>query len=172
MNTKLLVVISFLSGLSIIASELYTSRSDCLLTDGTHGTIYELSMGDWSCDGHCIEQFRNVCSNLTQEEIQAAYAAATEKIAFDFIEEVATDYEDSSLPASKLKILRDNGVANWTFEDEEYLEEGETLDSVSLDANTYSEIYLQLVRLGNSNFKYETLRGKTLRIGGYGLFSQ
>jgi hypothetical protein len=171
MNKKILIGVSLASALSLIAADLYTSRNDCLLRDGTAGTILELSMGDWSCDGHCIEKTRTICSNLSQEEIGLAYQSATEKMPFDFRNDVAADYEDSSLPADKLKLLRENGIATWAFEEESQLEEGEVLESVGLNEDTYSEIYLQLVKLGNPNFKQETLKGKSLRIGGYGLFS-
>lgn len=172
MKKKILIGASLASALTLLATDYITSRNDCVLRDGTQGTIYELSMGDWSCDGHCIQKTRNVCTSLSLEEIQSAYAAATEKVAFNYVEEVAIDYEDSSLTADKLKILRDNGIATWEFEDETYLEEGETLEAVGLDADSHSEIYLQLLKLGNPNFKYERIQGKTLRIGGYGLFYQ
>jgi len=172
MKNKLLIGISLASALSVFAASLViSSRSDCQLSDGSQGTIYEVFMGDWSCDGHCFTRTRNVCSNLSDEEITAAYAAATAKVGFDFINDVATEYEDNTLPADKLKTLRDNGIATWTFDDEEYLDEGETLESVGLDEDSHSEIYLQLLKLGNENFKAETLKGKSLRIGGYGLFS-
>lgn len=172
MKNKLLIGVSLASGLSIFAAGLsISSRSDCQLSDGSQGTIYELFMGDWSCDGHCFTRTRNICSNLNAEGISAAYAAAKEKVGFDFVNDIAEEYEDNTLPADKLKILRDNGIATWTFEDEDYLEEGETLEYVGLDEDSHSEIYLQLLKLGNENFKAETLKGKSLRIGGYGLFS-
>ncbi len=172
MKKKLLIGVSLASGLSIFAASLsINSRSDCQLSDGSAGTIYELFMGDRSCDGHCMSGTRNVCSNFSYEEINAAYSAATQKVDFDYINDIAEEYEDNTLPADKLKTLRDNGIATWTFEDEEYLEEGETLEHVSLDEDSHSEIYLQLIKLGNENFKAETLKGKGLNIGGYGLFS-
>ncbi|MEZ4814282.1 MAG: hypothetical protein R3A80_03630 [Bdellovibrionota bacterium] len=173
MKNKWLIPTSILTtGLLVFASELYTTRDDCALTDGTQGTIIELSMGDWSCDGHCIEKTRNICSNLTPENIKTAYKAATDKVGFDFINDVADEYEDNALMADKLKTLRENNIAMWTFEDEEYLEEGEELELVSLDQDSYSQIYLELVKLGNAEFKYETLQGKSMNIGGYGLFTQ
>lgn len=169
---KSLITLSLLSG-ALFAHELYTERSDCLLSDGSQGTIFELEMGDDSCDGHCITRTRNVCSNLNAGQISEGYAASKDKLGFDFINIVATDYEDNALSMEKLKKLRENGVATWKFEDEEGLSEEDlqTLEYVSLDADTYSQIYLELVKVGNPEFKHETLKGKYLSIGGYGLFS-
>jgi hypothetical protein len=170
MNKKALITLTLSSGL-LFAADLYTTRSDCNLSDGSVGTIFELEMGDDSCDGHCMTATRNICSNLNAEEISAAYTASKEKVGFNFIQDVADEYEDNSLSMEKLKTLRENGVATWQFEDERYAEEGEELESVSLNSDTYSQIYLELVKLGNAEFKQETLQGKNLSIGGYGLFS-
>lgn len=44
----------------------------------------EFQMGDWSCDGHGESDIRIINSNLSIEEIKAAYEVAIEKLGFDF----------------------------------------------------------------------------------------
>lgn len=170
MNKKLLSIIT-LSSAALIANELYTTRNDCTLRDGRIGTIYELEMGDESCDGHCLTKTRTICSPLSNEDMNAAYKSGSEILGFNFITDVAAEYEDSSLSMEKLTKLRSHNIATWKFEDEEYAEEGEVLESVGLNPENYSEIYLEIIKLGNPDFSYETLEGKNISIGGYGLFS-
>ncbi len=172
MNKKILLGASLGLGFLLAASEIYTSTSACAMADGTAGTLVELEMGDWSCDGHCVSKSRNICSNLSVEQIRSAYTAGEASVGIEFADVVAEEYEDSSLPTDKLQMLRDKGIATWKFEDEEYLEEGEVLEAVQLDEDSYSQIYLQITQLGNPEFKFETLQGKAIRIGGYGLFTQ
>ena len=176
MNKKIIIGISLGAGFMLMANALYTSTTTCTFKDGTPGTLVELAMGDWSCDGHCITQERNICSNLNTQQMKAAYNIAKTTLNFDLVNDVAEEYEDSSLKRDDLKKLRENGIATWKFDDEEENADEdnpeESPQTVTLDQDSYSEIYLQMVKLGDSNFRHETLEGHNLNIGGYGLFTQ
>ena len=142
-----------------------------------------LVLGDWSGDGHDKTRMISILSNLDKDTLFAAYKKASKKLGFSFIDDVCGDYEDSLLPKEKLNILIKNGfkIENLGFNktntyllneaNEAFNESGS--DGLYLSEETYTNIFLFIVKLGNKDFKYEILKGKlnpTLDIGGYGLF--
>lgn len=143
--------------------------------------VVSLVVGDRSGDGHDKRETTVLKSNLSGPEIMSAYQKATKKLGFDFITEVCAEYEDRTVPASKLKTLVEHGlVIEDTFADYEInickdaVEAGDDdlSDGVSIWVDTYVEIFLFIIKLGNQDFEYEYAPDDTshLDIGGYGLF--
>ena len=139
--------------------------------------ITTLVAGDWSDDGHGKTDMAVIRSNLDSEQIGEAYEAGSKKLGFNFIDEVAADYEDSSIDLEKLKALVDAGMSiKETFKYEYDIKEVEKVladedpEGYHLWAETYRDIYLFIVKLGNDDFRYEFSQGNTINIGGYGLF--
>lgn len=62
-------------------------------------------LGDWSCDGHEKSDTVLIETNVTVEELRAAYLQSVATTGFDFSEELASDYEDGSAPIYRLREL-------------------------------------------------------------------
>lgn len=129
--------------------------------------IISLTAGDWGGDGHEKTQDFYVVSNLKGKEIGAAYDKATKLLGFDYVNEVAVEYEDSRLPKKFLKKMRELGM-KIELEDEKYHTED---NYVSINSEEYATIWLEIVKLGNPGFTWSFLKTEArLDIGGYGLF--
>lgn len=133
--------------------------------------IITLVLGDWSHDGHNQSETVNIRTNLNKKEMEKAYRAGTEKLGFDFCAEVAEDYEDNSVPSEYWELLKQAGYKNEGLEKEAVkFNDGE----ISLWTDSFIDIYLFIVKLGNDKFESERLLDKDnpqIKIGGYGLFS-
>lgn len=140
-----------------------------------------LVVGDWSHDGHEKTDTIVIKSSLTLKQLQSAYKKGTEKVGFDFMKTVATDYEESNIDRNKLKVLRDLGceTAVWEEDYKNSLSEkdkeiyaGDDDKAVSISSEEYAEFVLFICTLGNKDLEYEFVEDKTSRwnIGGYGLF--
>ena len=135
-----------------------------------------LIIGDWSGDGHDKKEAVVIKANLDSKDIMKAYKKASKKLGFSFIDEVASEYEDRILTRDKFKTLLDNGldmnVLGGDYEIKEAKEclEDEDSEGVSLWHDSYREIFLFIVKLGDDSFEWEETQGATLDIGGYGLF--
>lgn len=138
-----------------------------------------LVLGDWSDDGHGKTDIVMLASNLDSEEIAEAYEKASKKLGFNFINDVAADYEDNELPTDYLKKLVEYGLSlKQVFEYEYDIEraekalENEDSEGVPLWPDSYTQIFLFIVKLGNPEFEFKILEDDTDRIdiGGYGLF--
>lgn len=135
----------------------------------------ELVVGDWSCDGHEKQDNILIVSNLTSEEIARAYQKGVKVVGFDLTEEVAVDYEDSSLSEEQQKMLL---KANCPLEEisfnyryaKEHPEVGG--DWASFSGGEFAELYLWFVEQGNPNFKFEYVAPNVprLNVGGYGCY--
>lgn len=124
-----------------------------------------LVLGDWSHDGHGKSETVTIETNLTVKQIANAYKKGSKKIGFDLTEEVASEYEDSSLPIDVVDSLNDAG-----FDVEK--EVGMYNDELdSLDTDNFVKIYLFIVGVGAPSFKYKIVHNVDINIGGYGLFS-
>lgn len=64
---------------------------------------YQLTVGDWSCDGHEESTVVHIRVNKTQDEIAAAYTRACVDSGIQFHDEVAADYQDTSYPGEGLR---------------------------------------------------------------------
>lgn len=128
--------------------------------------IISLVLGDWSHDGHSKADTVVIKSNFTVKEIEKAYKKATKKLGFDLINDVAADYEDNKLSKDKMKILLDNG---FKYE----LEESDS-ENHYLWIDSFTDIYLFIVKMGDESFEHIVLEGDlkpTIHIGGYGLYT-
>lgn len=138
--------------------------------------VTTLVVGDWSGDGHDKKDATVIRANLDSKQIMKAYKKASEKLGFNFIDDVAADYEDRILSRDRLKTLLDNGldleVLGGDYEIKEAKEclEDEDSEGVSLWIDSYRDIFLFIVKLGNDSFEWEESHGDSLNIGGYGLF--
>jgi phosphopantothenoylcysteine synthetase/decarboxylase len=130
-------------------------------------------MGDWSSDGHGKTDNLVIKSNLTVAEINEAYKRGTKIVGFDFCDEVAKEYEDRRLSNEHMKLLVAQGYDEKSVERVEYDNDDDDYDGdYSLWTDSYPDIWLFIVKLGNPNFKYEEVvdSAQRINIGGYGLF--
>src|SRR5574338_1441101 len=133
--------------------------------------VITLILGDWSGDGHDKRETINIKSNLDKDAIMKAYEAGTQKLGFDFCAEVAEEYEDNKLSEEKWKKLLEMGYQDGSGLEEEAKEYND--GEISLWTDSFADIYLFIVKLGNEEFKFEYLTGAQnpqIKIGGYGLF--
>lgn len=144
--------------------------------------VVSLILGDWSHDGHSQTDTVVLKSNLDKKDIQKAYAKGIKKLGFDFINEVCEEYEDSLLPKDKLDLLIKHGLTvkdlglKTSYELDEFAEAStnENSNGLSLWINSYTDIYLFIIKLGNKDFEYKILEGDinpSIEIGGYGLYT-
>lgn len=129
--------------------------------------IHSIMSGDWSNDGHGMTLSTIIRSNFNKDEIENAYKEGIEKIGFDFKEDYCREYEDDFLPNEIIEKLKSQGI-HVNFESD--YEGSNTGDGVHIRPDEYTEIYLKLCQLGNSNFNYTIIKTPELHIGGYGLF--
>ena len=135
---------------------------------GAKGVVIKIIMGDPSGDGHSMVKENFICANISYQKILDAYKSAVAVIGFDYVDVVATEYDEPSITKEHLNKLRDAGLLI-VIEDEEYSVND---NYVSIHQEEYFNIWLQLVKLGNSQFNYQSIRSQqVIDIGGYGLFS-
>ena len=119
--------------------------------------IIRLDMGDTSYDGHEKTDSFLLHSSLNPDELQAAYIKGSEIIGFE-LDSQCQDYQEYKIkPEVKIGLMQYLG---WlAAECEEF------------DTDSYVEVYLGIVALGDPSFQCEPLApDKTIDIGGYGLF--
>jgi len=67
--------------------------------------IWKIPIGDWSNDGHGKCDWFTVKSNFTVEEAREAYFKAVKESQLDIAEEIACEYENSSVSKKLVKLL-------------------------------------------------------------------
>lgn len=121
-----------------------------------------LILGDWSHDGHEKTETITIKTNLSKEQIKSAYIKGSNLIGVDLIDEVAAEYEDSTLSLEYLEKFKKAG-----FEpNEDMFYKG----FYELDTEEYTNLYFFVLKKGNENFEYEIIENEDIDIGGYGLF--
>lgn len=126
-----------------------------------------LVVGDWSTDGHeKTERFHFECSS-TADAVESAYARGCEKLGFSPSDEMNTEYEDFSISADHYTKLKESG-----YKCAGYINEND-LDHIYCDGpDEFVDIYLHVVKLGNSKIKFKKIvDDSVIDIGGYGLFN-
>jgi hypothetical protein len=126
--------------------------------------LVNLTIGDWSADGHGQTESLIYNTNLSSTEVKDAYKIGTSTVGFNFCETVALGYDDCKMPLDKLARLRELG---FDFDDGYYFDE----DDPYIDPELFASIYLFIVKLGNSEAVFERFNVDTINIGGYGLFA-
>ena len=130
--------------------------------------LIRLVVGDWSGDGHNITDTSFMKSNLTYIEISSAYRKGSEILGFNLKEDCCHEYEDSLLLGEHIFALRANGIdIKFDGRHEDPMEDEE--EGVRLMSEEFVEIYLEICKLGNPDFKYEIFRINDVNVGGYGL---
>lgn len=126
-----------------------------------------LTIGDYSGDGHDKSDKYLIESNLSLSELKQAYEIGTEKVGFDFYRTVAEAYEDNYISIEQLSILKNLGFGD--LFDEPYCKGSE---KIRLEAEEYVNIFLFICKLGNEQFEHEFISDNSdnWNIGGYGLF--
>jgi hypothetical protein len=125
-----------------------------------------IRVGDPSDDGHGKTRESSYIFNKSKAEIFAAYREGAKKIGFDFIDNVAVDYEDRIIAEKHLKKLKKKGFNLVNLENiEENFSEG-----ISLSDKDFVRIFLFFVEVGDPLIMYKGLDCEVLDIGGYGLF--
>lgn len=142
--------------------------------------LTRLVVGDYSGDGHRIHDSFSITSNLDTEQITAAYWKGTEIVGFNFVDVVAEAYEDGSIHVPEARKLLAAGLdLNKYLDEDPYNDDGGVdpcwLNDDSqawLGSMSFTDIYLEICKLGNPEFTWEFNDGwkNTIEIGGYGLF--
>lgn len=124
--------------------------------------IHTLVVGDSSGDGHEKTENFPITSNFRETQILDAYSLGVDIIKFDIMNN-NEEYQNSRISiedADKLKSF--NFVFSDLCEEEDYF---------LIDSNTFVEIFIFTVSIGDSSFEYEYLPYNNIDIGGYGLFN-
>ncbi|MGL4632620.1 MAG: hypothetical protein ACRCVT_15560 [Leadbetterella sp.] len=137
-----------------------------------------VELGDSSGDGHDKTYQFVIDSNLSQTEINEAYTKATNIIGFDLRRDAATECEDDTLIRKHYLMLQKAGLDLSELETE-FNPDNSNSDItdesvvVYLDFDQYFNLYMQIVKLGNSDFTFTQIPKSTMYIdiGGYGLFT-
>jgi hypothetical protein len=128
-----------------------------------------LVMGDWSYDGHGKTETISVLSSKGLSAVIAAYKKGVQAVGLDLTDEVACDYEDSTLSAEHLATLVAAGYQIEGLEEAE----GEPVpkDYQYLSTDQFVDMWLFIVRKGDPDLRIEVgAQDPTINIGGYGLF--
>ena len=130
--------------------------------------MINLVMGDWSGDGHSKTETITILSNIDKKAVEKAYKAGTKKTNVNFSDDVASDYEDSTLPTEVVTKLAEHG-----FKIEDYSEDEEPTDrGYGIWTDGYALAWLFIAGVGNPDFKFEVIEDDSpnINIGGYGFF--
>lgn len=130
--------------------------------------IVQLSVGDWSNDGHSKTQYETIKSNISKNEMDLAYKEGA-KITGDVIDGVCDGYEECNVDASFVEKFQKLGF-DFKLEKNEIKELKEN-DELYIDPERWIEIVMFVVKLGNPSFQYEITENNTFHCGGYGLLS-
>lgn len=126
--------------------------------------LIELIVGDWGGDGHEKSKSYYIYSNLSKKDIDESLKLAKNKLTFD-IRDLCREYEDYGIQAKYASKLSE---FNFKFDNDNIYDDG----SVGLVPQTFVDIYLFSIKLGNDNFEYTLLKpDEIIHIGGYGLFN-
>lgn len=127
--------------------------------------IINLTIGDWSNDGHGKTSSVTISSNLSEEEIRDAYSVGSKIVGFDLSESVCSDYQDTSLSVAYLSSLVKHG-----FDEQSIYGYKRNHGGFHLVEQDFVNIFLFIVKLGNSNFEFNIVKNNEICIGGYGFF--
>jgi hypothetical protein len=121
-------------------------------------------VGDWSHDGHSMTETYTIESNLTGDEIEAAYKKGTEKLGFDLVEDCCAEYEDNQVSLEQIKMLEASGFDISKFDKDK------NGNYCGIWHDLFVELYLHVIKLGDDSFKWDWTESEDINIGGYGLF--
>lgn len=127
--------------------------------------IIQFLMGDRSYDGHGRTSVHHYESNMTKQEIEAAYAAGVQKLILEHgpwiekaLKELCKPFEDNTISVRLRESLRKSGLVLGYDACEGYLE-----------VESFVDIYIQIAKLGRPDLSLLHMRLEEIFIGGYGL---
>lgn len=123
----------------------------------------KFSIGDHSGDGHYKKTIINIKSNVPKAKIEKAYMDGAKKIKLDLVNDVAVEYEDSSISEESIKKLEKVGFDVAKLYDKYY-------KGYHLNVDSYFEIYKFIVNMGDKKIQLNEIEEETIYLGGYGLF--
>lgn len=124
-----------------------------------------LVLGDPYEDGHGRHKTIHIESNRSAKHMQKSYVKGTALVGVDLAEDLCSDYQSRCIDVTDLKKFIALGFNTGYTLDEE------TGGEVVLDIDTFVQIYLFTVKLGDPKFTFKIINNKeVIRIGGYGLF--
>jgi hypothetical protein len=138
-------------------------------------TQLTLIVGDWSGDGHDKTTRIMIESNLTLEDVEAAFKNGSELIGFDFTKECCADYEETDITnhIKKIKTLftKDELKGDRLEEEFDISPHWQNKDEFIIGVDGFVGVYLRICKLGNKQFQYKKIEeNESITIGGYGLF--
>lgn len=125
--------------------------------------LINILIGDMSADGHGKTRSEVYLCNKPATEVEAAYKIGTEKLGFDFREDVASEYEESTITQYQLDRLAEHGC-------HPDVETSEVEGVYDIYQNEYLEAFLFIVRLGDKELSINQASCEIIDAGGYGLF--
>lgn len=126
---------------------------------------FQVTIGDFSDDGHCHKEFFVVQSNIRVEDVQGAFKSVILECGLgkyerpqynDFLVfDVLREHEETHLDENHFKILNDLGLNNWS-------KYGEIDDNTLYicKARGFVNLVMDLSSLKLNNFEYSVKTGK------------
>lgn len=140
--------------------------------------IINLTLGDWSHDGHNITVTEVIKSNLSIDEIASAYKKGSKKLKVNLTKDICAGYEENTISFVDFKKFIDAGFlkkidenTDFSFSEEEINSIKKEQDIEYVGTELFTELYLFTVYVGNELFQYSMAENETnnINIGGYGL---
>lgn len=122
----------------------------------------ELVVGDPSHDGHGLTRSIIIDSNLSEKDLNRAYILGSNKLSFDLIEDVASNYRDNIISRDFFLKMISLGYEKLHLDSQN--------DFDYLDSDLFFDMFLFIVKLGDPSFVYNIVEIPNINIGGYGLF--
>lgn len=139
-----------------------------------------LTVGDWSDDGHGKSDTFTIKCNLNEEEIMKIMKQQNKKYKFNFVEDFFRNYEERTLSNKKWSRFKPfaESIYKKGFLSEDWIinEPLETYEDMfgddGMDAGMYAEIFCYFIKDGHDDFQFEFIEDTSaeIRIGGYGLY--
>lgn len=141
-----------------------------------------LVLGDWSADGHSLTETVTIACNLDGDQLWQAYEQGVAKLGLNVSEDVAAEYEDSTITSVAWAKLAAAGMTlEGLYADNEYdlkaardqLADDPTEEfRMSIGPDDFVRIWLFVAKLGDPTFEFviEEDNKNSVNIGGYGLF--
>lgn len=123
--------------------------------------LWKIPIGDWSDDGHGKCDWFIIKSNFTVEQAREAYFKSVEESKINISNEIASEYEDTSVSEEVVETFPEFIEKKLIFKDPDY-EKYYVEDSFSL-----AEIVCLFIQRYNIEFEYEILNIPMLPFYGY-----
>lgn len=135
------------------------------------------TLGDPSNDGHGMVSEYHIEASHSPKSIEIAYKMATEKLGWNYLETICSEYEDCTIDSEQIDDINEKLgldikliLPDWRIRD--LVENG----SCYIDKDDFLEIFFEIItsEIPDFEWRYRELKEYTLGIldgAGYGLFS-